>query len=106
MADDDKPTAPQTDDNPEASLLFEDHTHSFVLRIWQEEGQTVRGMPVWRGHITHVQSGQRRYIKHLRDILFFIGDYLPAAAWLHYGWCFLRYRLRHRLWRLNSVPRL
>ena len=58
-------------------------THSFVVKIWLEE--TVQeaghaGHAVWRGHITHVASGTRRYIKDLGGIEDFIAPYLEQMG--------------------------
>ena len=44
--------------------LYELNTHSFVLRIWREDDQPAAGIGKWRGHITHVQSGKRRYFQN------------------------------------------
>ncbi|MEZ4861760.1 MAG: hypothetical protein R3C14_10645 [Caldilineaceae bacterium] len=62
-----------------APELFETNTHSFVLRIWREELREANGASVWRGHITHVQSGERRYFQRLREIVTFIASYLLPA---------------------------
>ncbi|MBZ5529871.1 MAG: hypothetical protein LAO20_00440 [Acidobacteriia bacterium] len=48
--------------------------HSFIIKIWFETGEL--GRPKWRGHITHVEDGKRRYVEHLKDISSFIGSYL------------------------------
>lgn len=58
-----------------AADLWEANTHAFVLRIWQEEIPT-QGDPIWRGHITHVISGQRRYFQRLSDVVGFITAYV------------------------------
>ena len=50
--------------------------HSFVLKFWLEEVDEETGQVVWRGHITHVASGERRYLKELNDIIGFIAPYL------------------------------
>ena len=56
----------------------ESNTHAFVIRIWMEEGGGVEA-DTWRGHITHVLSGQRRYLKDLDSIKAFIAPYLEGA---------------------------
>jgi hypothetical protein len=67
--------------------------HSFVIRIWLEESAEETGRTNWRGHITHVQSGQRKYFNELADVQSFIITYLrllgaedqshrPLASWL------------------------
>lgn len=58
----------------------ETDTHSFVLKIWLEETFQEAGRVVWRGHITHVLSGERRYVQRLDDILTFIMSYLQIMG--------------------------
>ena len=53
---------------------FESVTHSFIVRIWLEEDDRAR----WRGHITHVPGGERRYVEHLADIVDFIASYVEG----------------------------
>jgi hypothetical protein len=57
----------------------EPRTHSFVVKIWLEETADETQHPVWRGHITHVASGQRRYVNSLAGISGYIAPYL--AGW-------------------------
>ena len=61
-------------DLPEASI------HSFVVRIWLEEEASETQDAVWRGHITHIPSGERQYIQQLRDLHVFITPYLEAMG--------------------------
>jgi hypothetical protein len=49
---------------------------SFIIRFWPEEVDADSGRTKWRGHVTHVTSNRRRYIKKLQDINDFITDYL------------------------------
>ncbi len=58
----------------------EEQTHSFVIRLWFEEVDEETGQVIWRGHITHVASGDRRYVKDLRDIVAFIVPYLERMG--------------------------
>jgi hypothetical protein len=59
----------------------------FVVRIWLEEAAEDGRSARWRGHITHVPSGERRYLKELNDIVAFIVPYLegmgvkPSLSW-------------------------
>jgi hypothetical protein len=53
---------------------FESVTHSFVVRIWLEEDDRAS----WRGHITHVTSGDRQYVERLADIIDFIAPYVDG----------------------------
>ncbi len=58
----------------------ETDTHSFIVKIWLEETVQEAGKATWRGHITHVPSGERRYLRHLGDILDFIKPYLERMG--------------------------
>jgi hypothetical protein len=62
----------------ESSPPLEATTHSFVIRLWLEHG--AGGHALWRGHITHVPSGARRYIQDLDGISAFIAPYLEALG--------------------------
>lgn len=54
--------------------MMEAGSHAFVVRIWVEEGTR----PTWRGHVTHVQSGERRSFGDLQEMVAFITPYLEA----------------------------
>jgi hypothetical protein len=58
---------------------FESTTHSFIIRIWLEEPGEAGGAK-WRGHITHVPSGERRYLKNVDDAVDFILPYLAKMG--------------------------
>jgi hypothetical protein len=60
--------------------LFESTTHSFIIKIWLEETLEEADQAVWRGHITHVPSGRREYVKDLDEILTFIMPYLEKMG--------------------------
>ncbi len=66
--------------------LLETNTHSFIIRIWLEETDEEAGRVTWRGHITHVPSGERRYLKDLDDILAFIAPRLKEMG-VKFGLC-------------------
>ena len=75
--------------------LSENNTHSFIVKIWLEEttGRANRG--TWRGHITHVPSGERRYLKSLDEIAAFIAPYLEEiGVRLDTGWRIRRWLKR------------
>jgi hypothetical protein len=73
--------------------LVEFSTHSFVVKIWIEETPDESRNPLWRGHITHVPSGERRYLKSLNGLRAFVGPYLKLMG-VKVG---LYWRLRNRL---------
>jgi hypothetical protein len=81
-----------------ATVSEEWHRHSFIVRIWLEETLEETGKACWRGHITHVPSGERRYLKDLSDIGIFILPYLDSVK-IHSGF---RWRLWKWLFGLNS----
>jgi hypothetical protein len=56
--------------------LYESNTHSFIVKVWLEESVEEAGQATWRGHITHVPSGERRYVENLSEITAFIVLYL------------------------------
>ena len=55
---------------------FESSTNSFVVKVWLEEVEHHSDMPLWRGHITHIPSNDRRYVQDLESIAKFIASYL------------------------------
>lgn len=60
--------------------LFEFNTHSFIVKIWLEETAEEVGQATWRGHITHVPSGERRYVQDMDEITAFITPYLERLG--------------------------
>lgn len=59
---------------------FETHTHSFIIKIWREEASITGNRVFWRGHITHVPDGKRRYLDDLDEIVAFIMPYLSMMG--------------------------
>jgi hypothetical protein len=57
----------------------EQPVHSFVIRVWQEELDG-DGSVGWRGHITHVPSEERIYLKELGEVLDFVVPYLKTMG--------------------------
>jgi hypothetical protein len=57
----------------------EPETHSFIIKLWLEE-EADEGRRLWRGHITHVPDGNRRYLRRLKDILDFVSPYLETSS--------------------------
>ena len=60
--------------------LAEFNTHSFVIKLWLDDTDREREPAPWRGYITHVSSGTRRYLKDVDDIVKFIEPYLEAIG--------------------------
>lgn len=60
--------------------LAEFDTHSFVIKLWLDDTDRELEPAAWRGYITHVPSGARRYLKDVDDIVKFIEPYLEAMG--------------------------
>ncbi|MEZ4662061.1 MAG: hypothetical protein R2911_31305 [Caldilineaceae bacterium] len=60
--------------------IQEPSSHSFIVKIWAEEFVSAQHQMFWRGHITHVGSGQRRYLQDLDVIAEFIKPYLQELT--------------------------
>ncbi|MEZ4768524.1 MAG: hypothetical protein R2844_08870 [Caldilineales bacterium] len=53
------------------------------MKIWLEElpeEAEEADEATWRGHITHVPSGRRRYFEQLQDVVGFIRTYLETLT--------------------------
>jgi hypothetical protein len=72
--------------------LVESDTQSFIVKIWVEESGEDTSRGVWHGHITHIPSHQRRYLKDLNEIQDFIAPHLEEMGvkvgkrWRLRGW--------------------
>jgi hypothetical protein len=60
--------------------FLEPDSQSFIVKVWVEERAGKAGRGVWYGHITHVRSHERRYLKDLDEIPAFIAPYLEAMG--------------------------
>ena len=74
----------------------ETSTHSFIVKIWLEETVEQSSEAKWRGRVTHVNSGERRYVESLDAVASFIATYLEAMG-VRFG---LIAQLKH--WLLRS----
>jgi hypothetical protein len=84
-----RPTSPLNSMRPLSSANASDnlsidppdpHSNSFVVKVWIEETDVEMSQVAWRGHITHVFSGKRRYLKDLNEITTFVAPYLQAMG--------------------------
>ncbi|HEV2579566.1 MAG TPA: hypothetical protein VGT44_01840 [Ktedonobacteraceae bacterium] len=76
--------------------LVEAETQSFIVKVWVEDSAKDTQQGVWHGHITHVPSHERRYLKNLGEIEDFIAPHLEEmGVQLSRSW-----RLRRWLMRL------
>lgn len=78
--------------------LLESNTYSFIVKIWLEETVEEAGRATWRGHITHVPGGERRYLKDLDDVPAFMAPYLERMG-VKFG---IRWRVSNWLGRLSA----
>lgn len=66
---------------PRAGPAVEADAHSFVIRLWLEDlapgaiGNKVR----WRGHVTHVMSGERRHVEDWVSVIDFVFSHFEDA---------------------------
>ena len=56
--------------------IFEEDTHVFIIRTWNERREIAGALPKWRGTIEHVPSGERQSLQKVEDICLFIRPYL------------------------------
>jgi hypothetical protein len=73
---------------------------SFVVKVWVEDPPAAAEAAHWRGHVTHVNSGERRYVQRLDDIPLIIMPHLQdvgvrfGTVWRLRQWLFERSRRR------------
>jgi hypothetical protein len=65
---------------PARVSLLEDHTASFIVRIWRERGEGPVTCQEWRGSIEHVQSGGRSFFRDLSAIPNFMKPHLEQLG--------------------------
>lgn len=53
---------------------------SFVVKVWVEERDEGQKHTHWRGHITHVLSGNRCYFENISTATEFVLPYLEAIG--------------------------
>ena len=75
---------------------LEPNAQSFIVKVWVEDNGETSGQGVFRGHITHVSSHERRYVKNLGEIEDFIAPYLQVMG-VKLG---IRWRVRRRIKRV------
>jgi hypothetical protein len=51
-------------------------THVFVIKVWRERLVEDEERYSWRGHITHLGSGEQRQLKDFATMFAFIRGYL------------------------------
>ncbi len=81
--------------------MAEYNVHSFIVKVWVEKAARSFRRERLHGHITHVPSGERRYLKNLDGIKTFILPYLKGV-----GGDDDPFRLRAALWLRRKAERL
>jgi hypothetical protein len=67
--------------------IYESGEHRFIVEVCLEETAEEAGQATWHGRITHVPSGNQRYMRDLDDVTEFILPYLlsmgakPGRRW-------------------------
>jgi hypothetical protein len=78
--------------------------HSFIVKI-RPEGIDEAGRAMWYGYITHVPSGERRYLRDPGEIIAFMRPYLEEIGVRFTVRWWLRSCLNQVLECLQGVPR-
>ena len=72
----------------------DNHTESFVVRIWLERREIADALPEWRGVVEHVATGKRKYILNLDSIVIFMAEYMQGWGVKPRSWILLCEKLR------------
>ena len=78
---------------------LEPGAQSFIVKVWVEDNSEAGSQGKFRGHITHVSSHERRYLKNPGEIEDFITPYLvKMGVKLGMRWRVRRW-FKHLMWR-------
>jgi DUF1365 family protein len=77
---------------------LESISQSFIIKVWIEEHPDTDSPGTWRGYITEVLSGERRYLKDLDEIPDFIAPRLENMG-VKFG---IRWRVRRWFKRVRK----
>ena len=56
--------------------IGESKIHSFIVKVWLEDSEEDPDVTLLHGHITHVPSGERHYIRRVSEVPLFIRSHL------------------------------
>ena len=59
--------------------LHNDHSVSFIVRVWCESSAGAGGPWVWRGSIEEVETRERIYYTDAQAMMSFIGKHMEAV---------------------------
>lgn len=54
--------------------------HSFIVKVWSKRVDDASQDATWRGSVTHVESGERLYLKRLVQIPGFIAPFVSEVG--------------------------
>ncbi len=57
-------------------LSFARNTHAFVIKVWLEGHAAESGAAIWRGHITHAYTNERRYMQSTDELVTFVNRFI------------------------------
>ncbi len=83
---------PHSGSDEESSSFIEPNTQSFIIKIWLDDDDKESNKIIWRGHMTHVATGQRRHFDSLLETSALMGPYLEEMGvklpiyWRIYRW--------------------
>lgn len=60
--------------------IFEARIQSFIVKIWLEEAAQADRPARWRGSLTHIPSGKRRYFQNLDEIQATLVPYMEGMG--------------------------
>lgn len=60
--------------------IFEARIQSFIVKIWLEETAQADRPARWRGSLTHIPSGKRRYFQNLDEIQATLVPYMEGMG--------------------------
>ena len=63
-----------------STVLLEDNTTSYIVRVWLEHRDIEDAPVTWRGTIEHVANGRVKYLTDLGEIARFIQPFLEAMG--------------------------
>lgn len=59
---------------------LEQRSHTFVIKIWEERRDLAGSLPIWRGSVDDVQTGQRVYFSSLLQLSNYLRTWSGMAA--------------------------
>jgi hypothetical protein len=51
---------------------------TFIVRLWLEDGEEAER--AWRGHVEHIQSGEKEYVREMMQVTRFMEKHFGEEA--------------------------